>query len=35
MARREVESLDAEAAMQLWERHITGDRFTSEADTQT
>jgi len=35
IARRDVESLDAEAAMELWERHITGDKFTGGTDTQT
>jgi len=29
-ARREVESLDAEAAMALWERYITSDKFTDD-----
>ena len=34
-ARREVESLDAEAAMELWEQYITGDKLIGETDTQT
>lgn len=31
-ARREVESLDAEDAMQLWERHITGMNIASSGE---
>ncbi|MBJ7306745.1 MAG: hypothetical protein JHC63_02630, partial [Acidimicrobiia bacterium] len=35
IARREVESLDAEAALELWEQYITGDKLTGGTDTQT
>jgi len=34
-ARRDVESLDAEAALELWEQYITGDKLTGGTDTQT
>jgi hypothetical protein len=31
----DVESLDAEAALELWEQYITGDKLTGGTDTPT